>query len=199
MNRLPDFGKDLERGFEAHENCYDCATFYVGCQGWRASSGFDCRDFNRLPDVGIDGRHGQELPPSRRRVLARPETGPIEQAPPESNRQTTPCQSHADPPVIHRPPTDPPSSLPDTPANPKARICGCGAILPKGKRLCDTCRIESRRQTKRQYMRSYMGQRRSLTSGSDSGVPFTPESTHATCPGGGDLRASGHWGRGCRS
>jgi hypothetical protein len=29
MNRFPDFGKDLERGFEAHENCYDCATFYA--------------------------------------------------------------------------------------------------------------------------------------------------------------------------
>lgn len=30
-NKLPDFGKELRRPFEVHENCYDCVEFYDGC------------------------------------------------------------------------------------------------------------------------------------------------------------------------
>jgi hypothetical protein len=36
VNRFPDFGKELQGPFEVHENCYDCAALYDGCQGWRA-------------------------------------------------------------------------------------------------------------------------------------------------------------------
>jgi len=39
------------------------------------------------------------------------------------------------------------------------RLCECGATLPKNRRLCDPCREERRRQTRREYMRTYMQQR----------------------------------------
>ena len=48
---FPEFGKELRRAFEVHENCYDCTEFYYGCEGWRASRVFACGNFNRLPDV----------------------------------------------------------------------------------------------------------------------------------------------------
>jgi len=37
MTVHPEFGKELKRGFEVHENCYDCADFYDGCKGCRYS------------------------------------------------------------------------------------------------------------------------------------------------------------------
>jgi hypothetical protein len=147
MNEFPEFGKELQRSFEVHENCYDCAAFYDGCKGWRASRDFDCRDFHRRPDVGIDGRRGQEFPPSRRKSRTQPE--PIEQ------------RDAVGAPAIDTPPRDPPPSRPRHSGKPGARICGCGAVLPKGKRLCDTCRTQSRRRTKRRHMKGYMRKRRS--------------------------------------
>jgi hypothetical protein len=186
VNRFPDFGKELQGPFEVHENCYDCAALYDGCQGWRASRDFNCRDFNRLPDVGIDGKHGQEFPPPRCRVQGQPEPEPIEQEPPESNPQTEPDQSHASHLAIDRPPAYPPSSLPETPAKSGARVCGCGAGLPKGRQLCDTCRMENRRRTKRRYMQGYMKHWRSGVIRSDSDVPFPAQSTHVARGSGED-------------
>jgi hypothetical protein len=62
MSRFPDFGKELRRPFAVHENCYDCADFYDGCTGWRASREFDCHRYYRLPDV-LPGTSGQTFPP----------------------------------------------------------------------------------------------------------------------------------------
>ncbi len=77
-------------------------------------------------------------------------------------------------------------------AQPEARRCGCGAPLAKGRRLCDGCRVEARRQTKRQYMRTYMRQRRSGVIGSDPGMPFPAQSTHVAGGGGEDRPVTGH-------
>jgi hypothetical protein len=51
-----------------------------------------------------------------------------------------------------------------TGAEGQERHCECGAVLSKGKRLCDQCRSRRRSQTKRRYMRVYMGQRRGALS-----------------------------------
>jgi hypothetical protein len=51
MNRFPDFAKDAKRPFAVHENCYDCAAFYGGCEGWRAPAEFRCDRYQPLPDV----------------------------------------------------------------------------------------------------------------------------------------------------
>ncbi len=39
----------------------------------------------------------------------------------------------------------------------KARVCKCGAELPKGRRFCEKCRKIRRRETKREYQRNYRG------------------------------------------
>jgi hypothetical protein len=176
MMAAPEFGKDVRRDFEVSASCYDCATFYDGCAAWRASRDFACGDFNRLPDVGIDGAIGQEFPPSRRRTTAQQ---PIEQDLPNSIQPTTPEPA----------PTTTPTGQSTETDSPKARICGCGADLTKGKRLCDACRTESRRRTKRQYMRGYMEGRRSGEIRSDPDVPITAQSTHATHANAEDLGA----------
>lgn len=153
FQRFPDLGKELRRPFEIHECCYDCAAFYDGCSAWPASKPCKCRYYQRLPDV-MPGTYGQRLPD---KVIV-PENPTGDQQPMQRTRT-----GGAEPG-----PKKPCSS----------RRCRCGAVLPKGKRLCDQCRIENRRQTKRQYMRGYMGQRRSdaVRSASDmfSVAPTTP-------------------------
>ena len=217
MNGFPDFGQGLRRSFEVDERCFDCAELYHGCQAHLENPGTHCRDYLHLPDVKpgtcgqtiplsrMNGRKEPRIrsaagapvrvqvqpknPPSCRRTPAEPE--PIEQPPVESSRQTASKPDTA-PPAVEVPREDSPTSRPREPGKPKARICGCGAALPKGKRLCDTCRTEARRRTKRQYMQTYMEQRRSPTSGSDPDVPSTHETTHATHAGGEDRRSTGH-------
>ena len=170
MTAHPEFGKELRRPSEVHENCYDCVSFYDGCQGWRASDDFECRHSNRLTDV-LPGTCGQRFPPSRRRNPARPELAsePVEQDPPESRWPTAPEPEPAAPPAIDTPRGVSPASRPREPPKPGARTCGCGAALPKGKRFCDTCRTENRRRTKRRYMQSYRKQR---SPAGERGCPF---------------------------
>ena len=186
MNRFPYFGKELRRPFEVHENCYDCASFYDGCKGWRASRDFECWDFNRLPDV-MPGTCGQTFPPSRRRARPELEPEPIEPEPAESRRPTAPEPDTASIPAIEACPGDPPTSRSSEPRQSGVRTCGCGADLPKGKRLCPTCRTEARRRTKRRYMRAYMKEHRPPAVGSDPDVPFTHAGTHATRGNAEDL------------
>jgi hypothetical protein len=68
----------------------------------------------------------------------------------------------------------------------------CGASLPKGKRLCDTCRTQNRQQTKRHCMRTCMRQRRSGVIGSHPGAPFPAQSTHVARGSGEDRPLTGH-------
>ena len=153
--RLPDFGRELARPFEVDERCFDCAELYHGCNARPENPDSHCLDHLRLPDV-MPGTCGQAIPASRMggRKVPRIRFG-----------GTTPVQ-------VEVPPKKPPTSHYDKPAKPKARTCGCGVPLPKGRRLCDGCRVGARRQTKRQYMRTYMRQRRSGVIGSNSGMPF---------------------------
>jgi hypothetical protein len=77
MKRLPDFGKELRPDLGIHENCYDCTELYWGCPACHPSSVFECGDFRRLPDLRIDGKTGQEIPPSR--TVGRNEPGQLPQ------------------------------------------------------------------------------------------------------------------------
>ena len=88
MRASPNFGKELRRDFEVHENCYDCADFYDGCPAWRASRDFACQDFNRLPDV-LPGTCGQKSPPPRRQAACGLAPKPVEHQ--TANRKARTC------------------------------------------------------------------------------------------------------------
>ncbi len=172
FNTFPKFGEQLKRLFEVHENCYDCAEFYDGCMGWRASKGFAYEGFNRLPNV-MPGMYGQQFPASRRSECAEYQPAGRYMAAGGDTCAEAAGLSHK----THRA---------------KTRTCGCGAILLKGKRLCDQCRTENRQQTKREYMRKYMARQRSaVDAGSD--VPFPATATLSTQGSGGDLSLTGLW------
>ena len=66
-NSFFDFGKELARDFQVHENCYDCVELYEGCTGWRAEMAFACKTVNPLPDVPA-GTTGQPWPAARRKT-----------------------------------------------------------------------------------------------------------------------------------
>jgi hypothetical protein len=179
---FPEFGKELRRPFEVHENCYDCAEFYEGCKGWRASRDFACEGFNRLPNV-MPGTYGQRFPPSRRSEFAKH---------PWAERNITPGKSHRESSSAAGEDTYAEvAGLSHEVHKARIRACGCGAILPKGRRLCDPCRIQNRRQTKRGYMRTYMKEHRPATIGSDPHVPSKAAGTLSTQAGGGDLLLTG--------
>ena len=109
MNKSPDFGKELRRGFEVRENCYDCADFYDGCQAWSASTEFACAYFNRLSDVGIHGKVGQESPPARRQPSVHPVLSGSAQHRGESREQNTRHPGATTQPGIELPSTDLPT------------------------------------------------------------------------------------------
>jgi hypothetical protein len=134
MNRFPDFGKELKRPFAVHENCCDCAAFFDGCEGSRASRGGTCGRYDRLPDV-MPGAYGQEPPERPVAVTRQVDAGPREELGLPKVRAKRPKL------------TGP-------------RTCECGAPLAKGKRYCDKCRDRRRRDSKRHYMLPYMQNRR---------------------------------------
>jgi len=65
--RLTDFGKELDRPLEVHENCADCGGYYDGCPAWPAARDFACRIVTRLPDV-MPGTCGQRFPVTSRKL-----------------------------------------------------------------------------------------------------------------------------------
>jgi len=65
-----------------------------------------------------------------------------------------------------------------TGAESQERHCECGAVLSKGKRLCDQCPIQRRRQTMRDYMRSRRAS--SLESEQVSDMPLSASARPAT-------------------
>jgi len=171
VNRFPGFGKELQRPFEVDERCYDCAEFYHGCNARPENPSSRCADYLPLPDAGVNGQTGQEIPPSRMggrkdpsvrlpngapvRVRAQPE--PIEQDPPADSRQTAPGPDPANPAAIDTPPRDPPAhqtsertrqqSPAGVPGPDGQRLCTCGTPLRKRERCCRTCRLNRRKQT----------------------------------------------------
>lgn len=42
FKRFPDFGKEVKRAYEIHENCYDCRRLVKGCKGWKVTRKFMC-------------------------------------------------------------------------------------------------------------------------------------------------------------
>lgn len=61
------FGAELKRTNPTDHTCYDCAEFFFSCSGRPPDPNrkTKCRDARRLPDVGLNGQTGQEIPPSR--------------------------------------------------------------------------------------------------------------------------------------
>ena len=181
----PDFGQELHRPFEVHENCFDCAGFYYGCKGWRASTDFACGDFHRLPDV-LPGTCGQRFPAVSRKLACGMAKGrqteyadtiPCSSAPDTDSRVAADDSGEA--PVVNR------VGVRACMVN-RERLCGCGATLSKGKRFCDQCRTENRRKAKRGYMRTYMEQRRFEAVHADSRMPSTHTGTLSVQAGSHD-------------
>lgn len=85
-------------------------------------------------------------------------------------------------------------AAPDMPPS-EPRHCDCGETLAKGRRLCDQCRSERRRQTKRDAMRTYRKQRQSATVQPDSDVPLPAQGRLSTHALGHDLPSKGTRGR----
>ena len=176
MRTIPDFGKGLSRPFTVDERCYDCAELCHGCTARPENPDTRCGDYLRLPDV-MPGTAGQMFPPLRMQGRTEPRIRLAVAAPVQVEVQ----------------PKNPPASRLASSAQPQARLCGCGAILPKGRRLCDQCRTQNRRQTRRDYMRTYMEQRRSAAAESGSGMPFPATATLSTQASGGNRVLTGLW------
>ncbi len=179
MHTFPDFDRDVRRPFAVDEDCYDCGEFYHGCNGCPASAPARCRDRLRLPDVPA-GTTGQTIPPSRMG----------ERKEPRLCQETTadhqePARTPAPAPVRRKDTRTKPAASPAGP-----RLCGCGATLPKGRRLCDTCRAQSRRQTMREYMRTRRATPPEFRP--VSGMPLSATATHATRATAGNLLPVGH-------
>ena len=129
MNRFPDFGKDVKRPFAVAENCYDCAAFYEGCKGWRASKEFDCGHYQRLPDV-MPGTYGQPFP-DKAFLPENPDSRAASKAKAPKRKTSAPVASPIDP----------------------KRRCVCGRHLPRRRRYCDACRENQMRAAKLKYER----------------------------------------------
>jgi hypothetical protein len=195
MKTFPDFGKELRRPFEVDQRCFDCAELYHGCKGTPENPDMRCADALRLPDVKA-GTTGQVIPPSRMGDRKEPRVrGETASAAPGKPATSVPAkvpeQNKGDARDLVGKPAANTSGQSTGSVKTANRVCGCGAPLPKGRRLCDACRTQNRRQTRRDYMRSYMEQRRSPTSGSDPDVPSTHTATHSTQAGGEDRASTG--------
>ena len=188
----PSFGR-------IQEICFGCSEWYHTCDGWPVSKSMKtsdgklrCHDFLTLPTVGIDGETGQGLPPSRRRSVVSPASEPVEPQSAESNPSPNPSM-----PTSVKPQGE--TTRGNGAAEPSAlstrgratRICGCGAPLSRGRRLCDSCRTESRRRTRREYMRGYMKQRRSTAVDAGLDPPLPSTQTVSMRAAGGDLLPAG--------
>jgi hypothetical protein len=138
MHTFPDFDKDVRRPFAVHEDCYDCAEFYFGCNARPSNPPTRCKDYLRLPDV-MPGTYGQVFPPSRMGDRKEPRlcwtTAKDKPEPTEKVRATRPSKQTLTP--------SPAASC----GLAGERLCGCGAALPKRRRCCDDCRRQRRDPT----------------------------------------------------
>jgi len=71
----------------------------------------------------------------------------------------------------------------------KPRLCECGTALSKGKRFCESCRVQRRRQTMRNYMRGRRAARPESEQVSE--LPLFATTRHPTHASGGDLPLTG--------
>jgi hypothetical protein len=215
MTTIWEFGKELKWPFKVDERCYDCAELYGGCPARREDPDTRCPDYFQLPDAGVNGKTGQEIPPSEMgdrkkprppvaiktraqaqgqpaNPTAKPEAS--EQDPPESSLPTAPGPDPARPTVNGAPPRDPPAD--QTPRRTR-QPSPAGNPGPDGKRLCgcgailpkrQRCCATCRTERRRDSKRRYRNREQPvLASGSDSDVPFPgPGRPSMPCWTGGD-------------
>jgi len=172
MNRFPDFGKELRRDFEVDAGCYDCVEFYgpghgqPGCNARPAQPRIYCLDYFPLPPVGVNGKTGQEFPPSRMGGRKEPRLRMRNSAPVEAREQAEnpPArkQTQAKPEPIEQ---DPPESGDQVPKQTRQQSpagkpgldgkrrcgCGCGTVLKKRERCCAACRLQGRKNALERY------------------------------------------------
>lgn len=173
-NRFPDFtgssasdlAKELKRPFKVCEHCYDCVEFYGEGHG---SYGCNAWPVNK-PFRCADYYRLPDVMP-----------GTCGQVFPPSR-----MQGRKEPRELAAPDT--------SPSGP--RHCDCGETLAKGRRLCDQCRSQRRQQTKRDYMKGYMQQRRSAASVSVADTPSPSTRRPSTQPVSDDLLPAGTAGGG---
>lgn len=135
--RFPDFGRELRRSYAVHANCYDCAAFYEGCDGWQAAKEFNCAHYQQLPDV-MPATCGQ--PWSEKVFVPADLHGDGESAEQRQEERPRPVQTMAN------------HDSNDQEGN-DVRQWDCGEALAKGRQYCDAYRVKRRRETMREYMR----------------------------------------------
>ena len=140
MKTFPDFGKELKRPFEVDERCFDCAELYHGCNARPESPDSRCLDYLPLPNVGVNGTTGQEIPPSRMGGRKEPRVW----LPKGRTRQ---AQSQPEKLPASRPRRTRQLSPAGVPGPDGQRLCKCGALLEKRARCCADCRAERRKET----------------------------------------------------
>ena len=128
FQRFPDFGKEVKRPFPVHENCYDCAEFYDGCNAWPVRKEFRCADLLKLPAV-MPGEHRQVFPPSRMKGRKVPRAIPA----------VSPASDHDG------------LKSPQKPRRPRTSRCrGCGAERELGYSYCPKCAASRKAHSNRQ-------------------------------------------------
>jgi len=163
----PDFGKELQRSFGVHENCYNCAGFYDGCVAWPAEREFACGVYNPLPDVPA-GTCGQKSPGVRCSPEGRHKTGPVRSTGTSRSSRSRTGQPRRPSPA-------------GTPTGDGERLCECGVTLPRRRRCCDACRLTRRQETlhgRRRTKRAPFG-----AADAASGLRFTGPGTASIAAG----------------
>ncbi len=173
MTAFPDFGKEIERPFTLDERCLDCVELYAGCNARPENPASRCADYFPLPDVGVNGKTGQEIPASRmgdrkqprvRFKAKRSDSTPVTLDEPHTRKGS-------------RPPKQPRQLSPAAHPGPNGeRLCTCGAVLRKRERCCGACRLQRRKET---MQRRRTGDQRSTAVGSASDMPFFHAATSA--------------------
>ena len=185
---FPDFGKEMHRPFNVDERCYDCAEFYgpghgqPGCNAMPANPNARCLDYLRLPDVGVDGQTGQEIPPSRMggrkepRITLSAKTINDPPADPAANKAKARTIASINPQPERQP------SPAGNPGPDGDRRCSCGAILRKRQRCCANCRAKRRKDSKLRYRNR---EQSAVASRSDPDMPFPASGRPPTLCWGG--------------
>ena len=146
MNRSSDFSRELQRSFEVHENCYGCVEFYYGCNAWPESRTFACADYYPLPPVGVNGKTGQEIPPSRMNGRTEPGAHRDPAVPRELDAALSATARRSSRRTAERSRRPSPVSV-RGPAG--EHLCQCGATIRKRQRCCGSCRLQRRQETLR--------------------------------------------------
>jgi hypothetical protein len=174
VNRFP---------FEVDERCFDCVELYHGCHAHPENPDSRCADYFPLPDVGVNGDTGQEIPPSKMGGRKEPRVRLPNRQGGQAPRQTAQPPAHrarqTRPEPIEQAPVEngrrqSPAAIPGSDGQ---RFCTCGAILRKRERCCGACRLQRRQET---MQRRRSGKQPCTAVGSVLDVPFIHARMSAT-------------------